>query len=71
MKTFKLLAVLVSILALSSCGDDPPSTSDNCVANWTDPNGQLECPDGAPASCDRASQCWPTVAECEASGQCN
>ena len=41
-----------------------------CDPNWTDPNGMFQCPQGLPVSCDQASQCWDTVASCEAAGEC-
>lgn len=44
--------------------------ADTCVPNWTDPTGQVSCPPEAPSSCDQSTECFPTLEECRASGQC-
>jgi hypothetical protein len=72
-RIFKLVAALVPMLALFGCSSDtaPPLTGTGaCDPNWQDPAGQVDCPQGAPVSCDAASQCWETVGDCVASGQC-
>ena len=74
MKMFKLVVAFVPALALFGCSNDSSGLgsggSSSCIPNWQDPTGQSSCPEGATVSCNAASQCWPTVAECEAAGQC-
>lgn len=73
-KMFKLVAALLPALALFGCSDDSSGgltgERSGCITNWQDPTGQSMCPEGTTVSCNQATQCWATVDECEASGQC-
>lgn len=69
MEKMKWVVALVPVLALLSCGDSAPSTTD-CDPDWEDPNGEFACREDLPVSCDQAEDCFPTIEACEASGQC-
>ena len=67
----KLIVALIPVVIIVACSDvQDNSPASDCVANWTDPTGQFECPTGATVSCNQATRCWVTLADCEASGEC-
>lgn len=66
----KLIVALIPIAVIVACSDVQTAPADDCVANWTDPTGQFECPTNATVSCNQATRCWVTLAECQASGEC-
>ena len=68
MKRASHLALLLLVLVASGCGSDVQG--DPCEFGWQDANGVTSCPTETPVSCDRATDCFATVALCEDSGQC-
>ena len=66
MKKICLLLAVLGMFVAFGCGSD--GNSDPCVVGWSTPN--FSCPSEAPVSCDQAVNCFVTLAECRASGQC-